>query len=63
MKYQVIIEMRGNGFNAYVPDLPACVATGETKEEAMQNIREVVKAHLEKMKEQGLNDSETTEDE
>ena len=30
MKYTVVIEKTGNGYSAYLPDLPGCVAVGET---------------------------------
>jgi predicted RNase H-like HicB family nuclease len=54
MEYVVILE-RGNGsFGAYVPDLPGCVAVGETKEEALRLIREGIEIHLAGMREEGL---------
>jgi hypothetical protein len=34
MRYAVVIEVAGANYSAYVPDLPGCVATGETREEA-----------------------------
>ncbi len=39
MEYVVILEQGESSVGAYVPDLPGCVAVGETKEEAMQLIR------------------------
>ena len=33
MTYTVVIEKTGNGYSAYVPDLPGCVAAGDTREE------------------------------
>ncbi|HEX8236667.1 MAG TPA: type II toxin-antitoxin system HicB family antitoxin [Abditibacteriaceae bacterium] len=53
MQYTVIIEKGDNSFGAYVPDLPGCVAVGETKEEALQLIQEAIEFHLEGMKEEG----------
>jgi len=53
MKYAIVIEKTGNNYSAYVPDLPGCVATGETREEAESQIREAVKFHLESMREDG----------
>jgi predicted RNase H-like HicB family nuclease len=54
MEYVVILE-RGNGsFGAYVPDLPGCVAVGETKDEALRLIREAIEFHLDGMREDGL---------
>jgi len=53
MKYAVVIERGDSSFGAYVPDLPGCVAVGETREEAMNLIREAIQFHLEGMKEDG----------
>jgi predicted RNase H-like HicB family nuclease len=53
MKYLVVIEKGGNSFGAYVPDLPGCVVVGETREEALQLIREAVELHIESLREQG----------
>lgn len=54
MRYVVIVEQGENGFGAYVPDLPGCVAVGETRDEALRLIREAVELHLEGMREEGL---------
>ena len=54
MRYAVVIEKAEANFSAYVPDLPGCVATGATKEEAEQNIREAVRFHLDGLREDGL---------
>jgi predicted RNA binding protein YcfA (HicA-like mRNA interferase family) len=40
MRYAVVIERAGNNYSAYVPDLPGCVSTGDTMDEAEKNIRE-----------------------
>ncbi len=52
-KYLVIIEQGPNSFGAYVPDLPGCVAAGETREQVKQLIREAVALHLEDMRRSG----------
>jgi predicted RNase H-like HicB family nuclease len=54
MKYAVVFEKTPNNFSAYVPDLPGCVATGATRKEVADNIREAVAFHLEGLKEDGL---------
>jgi len=54
MDYVVIIEKGTSSFGAYVPDLPGCVAVGETREEAMKLIREAIEFHIEGLKEDGL---------
>jgi len=46
MRYAIVIEMAGSNFSAYVPDLPGCVATGATLEEAETQIREAIEFHL-----------------
>lgn len=53
MNYAVVIEKGETSFGAYVPDLPGCVAVGETREEALTLIHEAIKVHLEGMAEDG----------
>lgn len=53
-EYLVIIERAENNFSAYSPDLPGCVATGDTKEETLQRMREAIAIHLEGLREDGL---------
>jgi predicted RNase H-like HicB family nuclease len=53
MEYVVILEQGDTSFGAYVPDLPGCVAVGETKDETMQLIREAIELHLESLRENG----------
>ena len=40
MRYAVVIEKAETNYSAYVPDLPGCVATGATLEQAEAEIRE-----------------------
>lgn len=48
MKIQVILEPSDEGgFTAIVPSLPGCISEGNTKEEALKNIREAVELYLE----------------
>jgi predicted RNase H-like HicB family nuclease len=53
MRYAFVIEKAGSNYSAYVPDLPGCVATGATVEEAERSIREAVEFHLDGMREDG----------
>jgi len=53
MQYAVIIEKSATGFGAFVPDLPGCVAVGETEEEVRQLIREAIEFHLDGLREDG----------
>ncbi len=54
MKYLIILEKTKTGYSAYSPDLPGCVATGGTREETEQNMREAVEFHLEGLKLEGF---------
>lgn len=54
MQYVVVIEKAENNYSAYVPDLPGCVATGETLDEVKQMIAEAIEFHIEGMLEDGL---------
>ena len=48
MKIQVILEPSDEGgFTAIVPSLPGCISEGNTKEEALKNIREAIELYLE----------------
>jgi len=49
----VIIEKGENGYGAYVPDLPGCIAAADTKEEIKQLIHEAIEFHIEGLKEDG----------
>jgi predicted RNase H-like HicB family nuclease len=53
MRYAVVIEKAENNYSAYVPDLPGCVATGATVEEAESQIREAIEFHLEGLRQDG----------
>lgn len=53
MKYAIVIERAENSCSAYVPDLPGCIATGESVEEVEQEIREAIEFHLDGMREDG----------
>jgi predicted RNase H-like HicB family nuclease len=55
MKYTVIIE-RGteSGFVAYAPALKGCVSHGQTKEEALRNIKEAIEVYIESLIVDGL---------
>lgn len=44
--YAVVFEQAEGNVSAYVPDLPGCVSTGATLEEATANIQEAIQGHL-----------------
>jgi predicted RNase H-like HicB family nuclease len=54
MRYAIVIEKADGNYSAYVPDLPGCVATGDTVEETEKSIRQAIGLHLEGMREDGL---------
>lgn len=54
MRYAVVIEKADGNYSAYVPDLPGCVATGATIEEAQREIREAIAFHIEGLTNDGL---------
>ena len=49
----MVIEKTGNGYDASVPDLPGCIAAGDTREETEALIREAVAYHVEMLREHG----------
>jgi predicted RNase H-like HicB family nuclease len=54
MRYAVVIEKAASNFSAYVPDLPGCVATGDTIAEVELEIREAIRFHIDGLEEDGL---------
>lgn len=53
MRYVVVIEQADESFGAYVPDLPGCIAVGETREETLRLIQEAIELHLQSLLENG----------
>ena len=53
MRYAVIYEKTDTGYSAYVPDLPGCVAAGDTIEQTSQLMLEAIEFHLAGMREDG----------
>ena len=53
MKYMVVVEKSESGYGAYVPDLPGCVAAGESREEVLRLIKEAIELHIESLEESG----------
>jgi len=54
MKYMVVVEQGEDSYGAYVPDLPGCVAVGDTRAEVLVLIQEAIVLHLELLQEDGL---------
>jgi predicted RNase H-like HicB family nuclease len=53
-RYAIVVERAGANYAAYVPDLPGCVATGQTVEETERLLREAIELHVAGMREDGL---------
>ena len=53
MRFAILMGSTATGFSAHVPDLPGCVAAGESREETLQLIREAVALHLDAMSRHG----------
>ncbi len=47
MRYAVVIEKANGNYSAYAPDLPGCVATGNTVDQVETGIREAIRFHIE----------------
>jgi predicted RNase H-like HicB family nuclease len=53
-RYMVVVEPGPSSWGAQVPDLPGCVAVGETRLEVLQLIREAIELHIAGLREEGL---------
>jgi predicted RNase H-like HicB family nuclease len=49
----VVVERGDSSWGAHVPDLPGCVAVGETREEVIDLIREAISLHIDELKREG----------
>ena len=53
-RFLVVIEKANNNYSAYSPDLPGCVSTGATYEEAEKNMYEAIEMHIQGLLEDNL---------
>jgi predicted RNase H-like HicB family nuclease len=53
MEYLVVVEKGRAGYGAHVPDLPGCVAVGESRREVLKLIREAIELHIEALRASG----------
>ena len=53
LRYPIIIEKGPTSYGAYSPDLPGCVAAGDTIDELKQLMKEAIELHLRGMLEDG----------
>ncbi len=54
MQYMVVVEKGPTSYGAHVPDLPGCIAVGESREEVLNLIREAIAFHIDGLKKQHL---------
>lgn len=53
MRYAVVIEKADANYSAYVPDLPGCIATGDTVAAVEAEIREAIRFHIDGLRADG----------
>ena len=53
MRYMVVVEKGETSYGSFVPDLPGCVAVGETENEVVSLIQEAIQFHLEDLRFEG----------
>jgi predicted RNase H-like HicB family nuclease len=53
-RYMVVVERGETSWGAHVPDLPGCVAVGETREDVLRLIREAIEFHIDSLRQDGL---------
>ena len=53
-RFLIVIEKTNGNYSAYSPDLPGCVATGETCEEVEKNMHEAIELHIQGLVEDKL---------
>jgi predicted RNase H-like HicB family nuclease len=51
--YLVVIEGETGSYSGYSPDLPGCVAAGDTSEEVVQLMREAIPLHIQSLRDHG----------
>jgi len=54
VKYVVVIEKAEGNYSAYVPDLPGCIAVGDSIDECEASIQEAIEFHIRGLREDGL---------
>ena len=52
-RYMVVVERGESSWGAHVPDLPGCVAVGETRDDVLSLIREAIGLHIDELKQAG----------
>lgn len=52
-RYLIVIQQTDGRYSSYSPDLPGCVSSGKTREEAERNMRDAIEFHVDGLKEEG----------
>jgi predicted RNase H-like HicB family nuclease len=52
-KYLIVTERTDSGYSTYSPDLPGCVSTGKSREEAEKNMRQAIEFHVDGLRQEG----------
>ena len=60
MRLKIVLEpSEDGGYTVFVPSLPGCISEGETKEEALTNIKEAIKLYLEPVDDDNIQGNKT----
>ncbi len=54
MRYAVVIEKAGDNYSGYVPDLPGCVATGDSVASVERELQAAIRFHIDGLTEDGI---------
>lgn len=54
MKYVIVIDKTASGYSSWSPDLPGCVATGDSSESTQKMMQEAIQFHIDGMREEGM---------
>jgi predicted RNase H-like HicB family nuclease len=53
-RFLIVIEKANGNYSAYSPDLPGCIATGVTRDDAAHNMHEAIEMHVRGLLEDNL---------
>jgi predicted RNase H-like HicB family nuclease len=53
-RFLIVVEKANRNYSAYSPDLPGCVATGKTRDQAARRMHEAIQMHVEGLRQDNL---------
>jgi len=53
-RFLIVVEKANRNYSAYSPDLPGCVATGKTRDQAARRMHEAIQLHVEGLRQDNL---------